>query len=311
MSLKIGVHTGPQNTSYQDLSKLWRLTDSSGFHWISIWDHFYDNPSPDGKGDCFEAVSALTALAAETKNVRVGALVFGIPYRNPAVLAKSAVTIDHISNGRLELGIGGGWYEKEFEAYGIPFLPVKLRLDALEEGAQIIKSMLTQEETTFHGQHFTVEKAYCFPRPVQRPPRLWIGGLGEKRTLRIAARYADGWNAAYISPELFKAKSRVLDQWCEAENRDPSQIERSVNVGFYLGIDEASAQRLRSQTEETWKDDPQRLGGMLFGTHNEVIDRIGQYTDAGAQGLNIAIRAPFDFDTFQCFIDDVMSAFKD
>ena len=153
MSIKIGMHTGPQNCTYEELRRLWHIADSSGFHWISIWDHFYDNPSPDGSGPCFEAVSTLMALAAETRNVRVGALVFCMAFRHPAVLAKAAVTIDHVSNGRLELGLGAGWFEMEFNAFGIPFPPVKNRLDALDEGVQVIRSMLTQEKTTFVGEH--------------------------------------------------------------------------------------------------------------------------------------------------------------
>ena len=311
MPLKIGLHAGPQECSYQDLKKLWRLADSSGFHWISVWDHFYENPIIDGRGGCFEGLTTMTALAAETSNVRVGCLVFAMGYRHPSVLAKSAVTIDHVSNGRLELGIGAGWYELEYEAYGIPFPPIKTRMDMLEEGCHIIHSMLNQEETTFHGQHYSVEKAYCFPRPVQKNPRLWIGGLGEKRTLRIAARYAGGWNAAYVPPEVFKAKSQVLDQWCEVEVRDPGEIERSANVGFYMGVDEAAARKKQEAMERAWKEDAAfRRGGMLTGTYKEAIEQIGAFVDAGAPAVNVALRAPYDFDAFQSFIENVMPAFK-
>ena len=310
--MRIGLHAGPQNCTYEDLRRLWHMADSSGFYWVSVWDHFYDNPSIDGKGDCFEGIATMAALAAETTNVRVSSLVFCIGYRNPALLAKAAATIDHISNGRLELGIGAGWYEMEYGAYGYPFPSIKTRMDMLEEGAQIIKSMLNQEETTFHGEHHTVEKAYCHPRPVQKNPRLWIGGMGEKRTLRIAARYAGGWNAAYVSPEVYKAKSQVLDRWCEVEGRDPTEIQRSVNVGFYMGTDEAAAWRKRHELEETWTGDKEeRRSGMLSRTHEEVIERIGDYVNVGVTDLNVALRAPFDFEAFQAFIEDVMPAFKD
>ena len=235
MTVKIGMHTGPQNCTYQDLRRLWHIADSSGFYWISIWDHFYDNPSPDGSGPCFEAVSTMMALAAETRNVRVGSLVFCMGFRHPAVLAKAAVTIDHVSNGRLELGLGGGWFEMEYNAFGIPFPPVKNRLDMLDEGVQVIRSMLTQEKTTFAGQHFQLTDAYCSPRPVQQPPRIWIGGGGERRTLRLAARYAGGWNVPYITADRYRHKIEVLDRWCETEGRDPATIARSVNLHFALG----------------------------------------------------------------------------
>ena len=253
----------------------------------------------------------MAAIAAETENVRIGCLVMAVGYRNPALLAKATVTIDHISNGRVEMGIGGGWYEMEFLAYGYPFPPIKTRLDQLEEGAQIIRSMLHNESTTFHGKHYSVDNAYLFPRPIQNPPRLWIGGLGEKRTLRITAKYADGWNAAYVPPEMFAAKSQVLDRWCETEGRDPASITRSVNLGFYMGVDEADARRKHDDVESAWGGDPAyKPGGMLFGTVAQVRDRIGEYVNIGVTDLNIAFRAPFDFDAVQCFIEEVMPAFK-
>ncbi|MEE9199636.1 MAG: TIGR03560 family F420-dependent LLM class oxidoreductase [Dehalococcoidia bacterium] len=312
MPLRIGLHAGPQDCTYQDLRRLWRIADSSGFYWVSVWDHFYENPTVDGKGDCYEGIAIKAALAAETTNVRVGSLVFCIGYRNPALLAKAAATIDHISNGRLELGIGAGWYELEYLAYGYPFPPLKTRMDMLEEGAQIISSMFTQQGTTFHGEHYSVDNAYCFPPPVQKNPRLWIGGLGEKRTLRITARYGGGWNAAYVSPQVYQAKSQVLDRWCEVEDRDPAQIQRSVNVAFYMGADEAGVQGKRREFQQVWKDEPEELrSGVLLGTYKEAIEQVGAYVDVGVTDLNIAMRAPFDFDALQRFIEDVMPAFKD
>ena len=311
MALRIGMHTGVQDVSYPDLRKLWQIADSNGFYWVSVWDHFYENPTQDGKSPCFEATTTMAAIAAETENVRIGCLVMAIGYRNPALLAKATVTIDHISNGRVEMGIGGGWYEMEFLAYGYPFPPIKTRLDQLEEGAQIIRSMLHNESTTFHGKHYSVDNAYLFPRPIQTSPRLWIGGLGEKRTLRITAKYADGWNAAYVPPEMFAAKSQILDQWCEKECRDPASITRSVNLGFYMGTDEADARKKHDDIESAWGGDPTyKPGGMLFGTAAQVRDRIGEYVDIGVTDLNIAFRAPFDFDAVQSFIEEVMPAFK-
>ena len=311
MALRIGMHTGVQDVSYPDLRKLWQIADSNGFYWVSVWDHFYENPTQDGKSPCFEATTTMAAIAAETENVRIGCLVMAIGYRNPALLAKATVTIDHISNGRVEMGIGGGWYEMEFLAYGYPYPPIKTRLDQLEEGAQIIRSMLHNEATTFQGKHYSVDNAYLFPRPIQASPRLWIGGLGEKRTLRITAKYADGWNAAYVPPEMFAAKSQILDSWCEKEGRDPASITRSVNLGFYMGTDEADARKKHDDIESAWGGDPTyKPGGMLFGTAAQVTDRIGEYVDIGVTDLNIAFRAPFDFDAVQSFIEEVMPAFQ-
>ena len=311
MHLKIGLHAGHENSPYEDLRRLWRMADDSGFYWASVWDHIYAYPTVDPRGNCLEAMTILAALAAETRNVRVSCLVFCICFRNPALLAKAAVTIDHISRGRLELGLGAGWYELEHRAYGMPYPPIKVRMDMLEEGAQIIHSMLTNEETTFHGEHFHTESAYCYPRPVQNNPRLWIGGAGEKRTLRIAAKHADGWNVAYVSPEVYKHKARVLDHWCQVEGRDPAEIDHSVNLGFYMGIDDAGARRERSRFEVYFAQHADRFReGTLFGTPREVIEKVGTYVEAGVPALNITLRAPYDFDAFQSFIEDVMPAFK-
>ena len=301
MSIKLGVHSGQQDCSYDELRKIWHLADTSGLYWVSVWDHFYEAPYRDGTGDCFEATATMAALAAETRNVRVGCLVFCMGYRNPGVLAKSAATIDHISGGRLELGIGGGWHEAEHQAFGIPFRPVKERLDILEESVQIIRSLLTNEKTSFNGHYFKFEDAYCNPKPLQPSPRIWIGGRGEIRTLRIVAKYADGWNAAYISAEDYQKKSEILDQWCAREDRDPKSIQRNVNVHFQMGANEISAQQKRKafQGQEA-----------LYGTPAEVIEHIGEYAKAGAEGLNIALRAPFDWEALQAFMEEVVPHFK-
>ncbi|MBI4340246.1 MAG: TIGR03560 family F420-dependent LLM class oxidoreductase [Chloroflexi bacterium] len=311
MPFNLGIHTGQQDCTYEELRRVWRLADDSGFYWVSTWDHFYENPTVDGKGSCFEGVSIITALAAETRRVRVGSLVFCMGYHHPAALAKAAVTVDHVSEGRLELGVGAGWYELEHRAFGIPFPPIKERMDRLEEGVQIVKSMLSQETTTFLGRHYQVKEAHCFPRPVQRPPRVWVGGAGEQRTLRIAARYADGWNAPYISPEAYRHKIGVLDGWCEQEKRDPRAVARTVNVGFWVGAthEEALAERERYAAQYGARAE-EREGGMLFGTPREAVERIAQYQEAGAQGLNIALRAPFNWDALQAFVEEALPAFK-
>ena len=308
-----GVHTGPQNCTYDDLRKVWHLADRSGFHWLSIWDHFYPamiNPS-DIQGSCFEAVSIMTALAAETTHARIGSLVYCMAYRHPAVLAKAMATVDHVSGGRMELGLGAGWSQIEFEAYGIPFLPIKGRLDQLEEGVQIIRSMFTQETTTFEGKHYRVSNARCEPKPVQKNPRIWLGGQGEKRLLRLVAKYAGGWNVPFLSPEAYAQKNHVLTQWCEKEGRPPREVLRTVNVGLAIGRTEVDAKRKRERLQEQFGA---ALGflepGMLIGTPQEVIDRIGKYVRAGADWIILALRGPFDVDGLHVFIDEVLPAFR-
>ena len=171
MTLKIGIHAGPQDCTYQDLRRLWHFADTSGFYWVSVWDHFYETPVIDGRNPCFEAVSIMTALAAETETYGSAAWFLGWATGTRACWRKAAVTIDHVSNGRLELGIGYGPWEPEYRAYGLEFPPMKTQMDILEEGTQIIRSMLHNETTTFEGKHFQVRDAHVFPRPVQSPHR--------------------------------------------------------------------------------------------------------------------------------------------
>lgn len=313
MSTLFGVHTGPQNCTLDDLRQVWHLADRSGFHWVSIWDHFYPAMlvPGDAQGTCFEAISIMTALAAETKHVRVGSLVYCISYRHPAVLANAMVTIDHVSGGRMELGLGAGWSQLEYDAYGIPFLAIKDRLDQLEEGLQIVRGLFTQEITNFKGKHFTLTNARCDPKPVQKSPRLWVGGMGEKRLLRMAAKYADGWNVPFIGPELFTQKNQVLTHWCEKEQRDPRAILRTVNLGLAIGRNEAEAQKKRDGLKVQFGGALSFMEpGMLIGTPQHVIDRIGQYVRSGAEWIILALRAPFDVEGLQVFINEVMPAFK-
>ena len=236
-------------------------------------------------------------------------LVLYVGYRTPGVLAKAATTLDHLSGGRFEIGLGGGWHEWESRAYGYPFPPIGTRLDMLDEATQIIRGLLTQERTTFHGKHFQVENASCLPRPVQKRLPIWIGGLGEKRTLRLAARYGDGWNAAYVSPQQFKHLCTTLDQWCEKEGRDPASIERSVNVVFNLAPDKASEPRLRRELEQQWGFALARVeGGVLAGTPDTAAERVAEFVAAGAQGVNVALRAPWSAEALDGYVETTLPA---
>jgi F420-dependent oxidoreductase-like protein len=282
-----GVHTGLQHTTVGELVDLWRRIEAMGFDWISIWDHFY---AADLTGDphCLEAVACHAALAGATERVRVGSLVYCVGYRHPAVLAKALATIDHLSGGRADVGLGAGWSQVEYDAYGIPFRPVGQRLDMLEEAAACVRGLLHDDKTTLTGAYFTLTDAQCVPRPIQARLPVWIGGGGERRTLRIAARYADGWNVPFVSPEQFAAKRAVLHRHCEDVGRDPSEIRCAVNVGLAWREEDLEPQfgNLRMAVRP----------GVLMGSEEEVVDRVGQYAAAGADQVNIAVRAPWDPD---------------
>ena len=306
MGLSLGVHIGQQNLTMDELRALWRRCDET-MDWISAWDHFYEAPPQGGTVDHFEAVATLAALACETSRARIGCLVFYVGYRNPGQLAKAATTIDHLSHGRFELGLGAGWHEWEAAAYGYDFPPVGERLDMLEEAVPLIRSLLTEERTSHEGNWFRTEDASCLPPPVQERLPIWIGGVGEKRTLRIVAREADGWNAAYVPPEEFRRLNGVLDQWCEREGRDPGEIRRAVNLQFMLAVDERSAAEVRTRVEEQWGElAPRVMAGGLTGTPDEAVARIAEYVDAGADAVNVALRAPWQDEALDAWLEDVV-----
>lgn len=303
--MKLGVHTGPQDLSMDELQRLWKRADDAGFHWISVWDHFYANPLQTRENPCFEGVAAMTALAATTKNVRVGCLVFCSSFRPPGVLAKAAVTIDHLSGGRVELGIGAGWFEEEFRDFGYGFPTLGERMDHLEETLTVVRSLLRDPVTDFKGRYHQLDGAVCSPKPVNPGLRLWVGGRGPKRTPRLAARYADGFNAPYLGAEEFAGRMETLDRLCEEEGRDPGAIERSVNLAFLMSADEKAAAERAAEAEAMRG----ALGGVLTGTPTQAIEQIAEYERAGAAGLNLAFRPPIDWDAFEAFIEHVLPVF--
>ena len=309
--MKFGLHIGQQNISMEEMRKTWTWADSAGFDWCDVWDHFYEAPPVDGNGSCFEATTCMAAMACETKNVRIGVLVLGMNYRHPAVLANALVTIDHLSNGRLEIGLGAGWHQPEYNGYGIPFLPIGQRMDILEEGVQVVRMLTTQDRSDFQGKYYQLNNAACYPKPVQARPRIWVGGNGEKRTLRIAARYADGWNTPYPSVEEFKRLSGVLDMWCEKEGRDPSTIERNVNLSFHMAASPAHLDSAEAEYRRTWgpASDVMRGRGVVVGLPEQAIDLVGQFQEAGAARVNIAQRPPLDWDGLHAWTEKVIPAF--
>ncbi len=295
--VELGVHTGPNDIEVDELRKLWRHCDAAGFDLITVWDHFYESPFVDGTHPAYEAIALLSALALETEKSRIGCLCFGMGYRNPALLAKSLTTVDHLSHGRLTVGLGAGWHVPEHEGYGFGFPPARERLDRLSEGTRVVRALFTEDRSTFDGEYYQLKDATNSPRPVQERIPIIVGGGGEQRTMRIAARWADGANQAYISPDDYRHKNEVLDQWCEHYSRDPKSLERSVLVHFRL-----SSKGLLPQGPQA--------DGAVSGSPQQVIDRLGQYVDAGAQRISLAIRPPLDWAAIQTFIDDVMPAFR-
>lgn len=230
--MRYGIKTSPQYTTWDDMVAVWKAADDIEV-FDSAWnfDHFYPINVPDTTGPCMEAWTTLAGLAHATSRLRVGCMVTGIVYRHPAVLANMASTVDIISDGRLELGIGAGWNEEECKAYGIELGTLTERFDRFDEACEVVTSLLTQETTTFHGRYFHLTDAQNNPPGVQKPhPPICIGGAGEKRTLPAVARWAQHWNYSGFEVDGWLQKRDVLQVACKAIGRDPAEIQTSVHV---------------------------------------------------------------------------------
>ena len=245
--MRFAIKTSPQHTTFADMLDVWKAADEIEL-FESAWtfDHFYPIFS-DPTGPCLEGWLTTTALAQATKRLRVGVLVTGNVYRHPAVLANMAATLDVISDGRLELGIGAGWNQQECDAYGIELPSLKERFDRFDEAVEVIVKLLTETEADFQGTHYQLTAARCEPKSVQRPhPPIVIGGAGEKRTLRAVAQWAQHWNFPGGGVEVLQAKRKVLEEHCGRIGRDPSEIMTSTHLrldpnNIQATVDEAAA----------------------------------------------------------------------
>jgi F420-dependent oxidoreductase-like protein len=239
----IGRHalkTPPHHTTWHDLLDMWVAADAlEAFESAWHWDHFYPL-APPYDGPNLEGWTTLAALAQATSRIRIGSMVNGMHHRHPAVTANMAATLDHIADGRFELGMGAGWNEMESDAYGIRLGSLKERFDRFDEGMEVIVSLLTEERTTFSGEYFQLEDALCDPKPVQERIPIVIGGKGPKRTLRAVARFADTWDMPLPEdPDDWSRLDAVLRGHCADIGRDPAEITRSIHFPFVYEDDVA------------------------------------------------------------------------
>ena len=227
---ELAFKIAPHHVDWSTLLEGWRIADGVDTY-VQGWnfDHFYPIQG-DTSGPCLEGWVTLTALAQATSRLRLGCLVTGVLYRHPAVLANMASTLDIVSAGRLELGLGAGWNEQECAAYGIELGTLTQRFDRFDEACDVIRSLVGQETTTHEGRYFTLTDARNEPKGPQQPLPICIGGTGERRTLRTVARVADHWNLPYFDPEVYARKSDVLAAHCADRGRDPGSIKRSTHV---------------------------------------------------------------------------------
>ena len=306
--IRFGVHSGPQNTSVEDYLEVWRRSEELGFDWVSDFDHFMPIHS-DPTGPCFEGTTLLAAMAAHTSRVRCGMLVLGVTYRHPAVVANIAATLDHISGGRVEFGMGAAWYELEHNQYGIPFPRIGVRMDMLDEACHIMRRLWTQETTTFEGRHFQLQDARMEPKPLQEHLPLVIGGAGERRTLRIVAEHADVWNTFLGDEDEYRHKLDVLTSHCADVGRDPADIRRSLTFRAVLADDEREAEE---RVHEVFGGPPHpRLKSMMVvGTPEQCVERLRRFADLGVGDFLLGALAPVDWRTLELVAESVAPAVR-
>ena len=269
-------HPGRYGNHFDTMLAVVRACEQAGLDSAWMADHlmFQDAERPEQETPVLECFTALGALAATTAHIRLGQLVVGVPYRNPALLAKLCATLDVISHGRSIVGLGAAWHEPEFTAYGWAFPPVRERMEMLEEAVQIVNRMLTQRPASFRGKHYTIEQAYNDPMPVQQPrPPIMIGGSGEQVTLRLVAQYADMCNLFGDPPTVARLLD-VLRQHCAAVGRPYEAITRTNHRGILIARDEAELAAKRARFPD--------FDG-IAGTPAQVIAGLAAFAEAGSQ----------------------------
>ena len=244
--MRVGIDLSQHQLLWPDLLERVRLAEEAGFDGAWVFDHFKPLYGPPD-GPCFEAWTLLAALAAATSRIRLGALVTGVTYRHPSILATEVVTVDHVSDGRVELGIGAAWFGDEHDELGIDFPRAGERISRLDEALEVMTRLMTYDGADFDGRYYQLRKASYWPRPVQQPhPPIWVGGGGERRTMPLAARRANMWHG-FGGVSVLARKSQLLDRLAEEAGRDPADIGRSTNLSLSEPWDEVrrTADQLR------------------------------------------------------------------
>jgi F420-dependent oxidoreductase-like protein len=270
---------------YETMSRCAVEAERAGYDALWVYDHFHTVPRPQTEAT-FECWSSMAALARDTSSIRLGQMVTCSGYRPPALLAKMSSCIDVLSHGRLIVGIGAGWYQHEFEAYGYEFPDVPERLRMLRDAIQVLKAMWTQERAQFGGRYYRVNGAINEPKPVQRPhPPLWIGGSGERVTLKLVAQHGDACNIGG-DVETLRHKLEVLRGHCVTVGRDCDTVVKSHSINAIVGRDEAEIERIVTGTARRAGQDPQAIrdqAGAFVGRPEQVAEAIQAVVDAGIE----------------------------
>ena len=326
--IHFGVCLPQDGLTYGEIKQVARKSEQLGFNSIWFYDHLHSFPRPD-QNPFLECWTLLSALAEATNTIRLGTLVVDVQYRNPALLAKMVATLDNISNGRLELGLGAGgtgraqWaaragYTPEYIAYGIDFPDkVGVRIARLKEVIQILKKMWTGERVTYEGKFYRVQNAFCIPKPRQKPhPPLWIAGMGERLTLKLVAEFADGCNYSWdLTPEAYREKLNVLQVHCKTFSRSFASIRKSLLSAFVMGKTQSEVQKKVSQMSENCRFIsgyvPIALrSSAITGTEEECIQKINKFANAGVNDF-MFVFPPVEIEReLQYFAQIIMPLFK-
>ncbi len=305
--VRFGLQTAQQGVTWHDVADLWRKADGWGYDSLWAYDHFYPIFS-DPSGPCLEGWTLLAALAGVTQRARIGPLVTGNTYRHPCVLAKMAATVDHIGGGRLNLGIGSAWFEHEHTSFGIDFMTVPRRLEALEESLRIIKGMLAGERVSLEGRHYRVRDAVCRPVPVQQRVPIMIGGSGRKVLLRLVAEHADLWNSRG-SPREIAELIGVIERHGEKAGRDPFAIEKTVMLPLVYTPDRATQDAVCQLLGAVFGVSPEEARAQaMVGGREECLAKIHEYVRVGCTHFIFMLIAPYPLDQVQAFAEEVMPA---
>jgi F420-dependent oxidoreductase-like protein len=310
--MKLGVMIEVQEgIGWPEWKRIVKATDDLGFE--SLWrsDHFFSFGA-DRTKPCIETFTSLAYAATASTRIKFGTLVASMTFRPPAMVARQAAAIDDLSGGRLILGIGAGWNQAEHDAFGIELPEPKRRLDMLEEGAIVIKSLLSGDDISFEGTHYRLDHASANPKPAQKPLPILIGGSGEKRLLNIVARHADEWNMPARSIDIYREKVAALERHCEKEKRDPASISRSIMVGYVTGATEADVKTATGRAIAAASPQlKERIAAgeplpWLTGTPSQLVEQIQAWEAEGVSRMMLQHLAEPDYDKLQLVAKDVL-----
>ena len=306
---------GQEGLTWDLWRRIARATEDLGYE--SLWrsDHFLSLGGP-GEREALETFISFVVVAEETERIRFGPLVCSMTFRHPSLLARMAAQIDVLSGGRFICGMGAGWNLREHQAFGLPFPDVAERMDRLEESVQVVQALWGDEPATFAGRYYQLQEATCYPKPVQRPLPVLVGGGGERRTLRIVARYAQEWNIVGLPIDGYLRKREVLERHCERVGRDPAEIRHTQMAAFVIGRDDAGVRAHMSRIAEHMPRfagvpsedllDRVREGGWLVGTAGEIVEEIGRREEAGITRMMLQHHVSDDFDALEITAAEVL-----